>query len=76
LTTGGSAAARRPTCDTPPIALYSLLYDLLRLVIEILILRGRGDAELRAEVLALRHQLRGLRSTPDVALSSGRARSY
>ena len=37
--------------------LYSLLYDLLRLLIEILIVRGRGDAQLRAEVLALRHQL-------------------
>ena len=37
--------------------LYSLLYDLLRLLIEILIVRGRGDARLRAEVLALRHQL-------------------
>ncbi len=36
---------------------YSLLYDLLRLLIEILIVRGRGDARLRAEVLALRHQL-------------------
>ena len=37
--------------------LYRLLYDLLRLLIEILIVRGRGDAQLRAEVLALRHQL-------------------
>ncbi len=37
--------------------LYSLLYDLLRLLIEILIVRGRGDAQLRAEVLALRHRL-------------------
>jgi hypothetical protein len=37
--------------------LYSLLYDLLRLLIEILIVRGSGDARLRAEVLALRHQL-------------------
>ena len=37
--------------------LYSFLYDLLRLMIEILIVRSRGDAELRAEVLALRHQL-------------------
>jgi putative transposase len=37
--------------------LYSLLYELLRLLIEILIVRGRGDAQLRAEVLALRHQL-------------------
>ena len=36
---------------------YSVLYDLLRLLIEILIVRGRGDAQLRAEVLALRHQL-------------------
>ncbi|HKX10566.1 MAG TPA: hypothetical protein VJN67_20370, partial [Stellaceae bacterium] len=37
--------------------LYSLLYDLLQLLIEISIVRGRGDAQLRAEVLALRHQL-------------------
>jgi putative transposase len=35
----------------------ALLYDLLRLLVEILIVRGRGDAQLRAEVLALRHQL-------------------
>ena len=37
--------------------LYSLLYNLLQLLIEILIVRGRGDAQLGAEVLALRHQL-------------------
>ena len=37
--------------------LYRFLYDLLRLLIEILIVRGRGDVQLRAEVLALRHQL-------------------
>lgn len=37
--------------------LYCFLYDLLRVLIEILIVRGRGDAQLRAEVLALRHQL-------------------
>ena len=37
--------------------LFSLLYDLLRLLIEILIVRSRGDAKLRAEVLALRHKL-------------------
>jgi hypothetical protein len=37
--------------------LYSILYHLLRLLIEILIVRGRGDAQLRAEILALRHQL-------------------
>jgi len=34
---------------TPPIVLYSLLYDLLRLLIEILIVRGHSDAQLRAE---------------------------
>src|SRR5215471_9293579 len=50
-------SGRWPACDTPPVVLYSLLYDLLRLLIEILIVRGRGDAQLRAEVLALRHQL-------------------
>jgi hypothetical protein len=48
--------AGRPAIP-PPVVLYSLLYDLLRLLIEILIVRGRGDAQLRAEVLALRHQL-------------------
>ena len=37
--------------------LYSLLYDLLRIMIEIVIVRRRGDAQLRTEVLALRHQL-------------------
>lgn len=38
--------------------LYSFLYNLLRLMIEILIVRSRGDApQLRAEVLALGHQL-------------------
>lgn len=41
---------------TPPIVLYSLLYDLLRLLIEILIVRGHSDAQLHAEVLALRHE--------------------
>ena len=43
--------------DTAPILLYSLLYNLLRVLIEILIVRGRDDGQLRAEVLALRHQL-------------------
>ena len=33
--------------------LYRLLYDLLRLLIEVLIVRGRSDAQLRAEVLGL-----------------------
>ena len=44
-------------CDTPPIVLCCFLYDLLRVLIQILIVRRRGDAQLRAELLALRHQL-------------------
>jgi putative transposase len=43
-----------------PIVLYSPLYAVVRLVLEILIVRSRSDAGLRAEVLALRHQLRVL----------------
>ena len=38
--------------------LYSLLYALARLLIEVLIYSDRSDARLRAEVVALRHQLR------------------
>ena len=37
--------------------LYSLLYVVVRLLLEVLIVRGRSEARLRAEVLALRHQL-------------------
>jgi putative transposase len=37
--------------------LYCLAYDIVRLLLEILIVRGGSDARLRAEVLALRHQL-------------------
>jgi len=37
--------------------LYSLLYVVVRFLIEVLIVRGRSEARLRAEVLALRHQL-------------------
>jgi putative transposase len=40
--------------------LYSLIYAVVRLLMEVLIVRGRSDARLRAEVLALRHQLRVL----------------
>ena len=57
LTIRRGAAARRLACDTAPTVLYSFLSDLLRLLIEILIVRGRGDAQLRGEALALRHQL-------------------
>jgi hypothetical protein len=40
--------------------LYSFLYAVVRLLLEILIVRGQPDAGLRAEVLALCHQLRVL----------------
>jgi hypothetical protein len=36
---------------------YSIAYAAVRLLLEILIVRGDSDARLRAEVLALRHQL-------------------
>jgi hypothetical protein len=42
--------------------LYSFVYDLLRVLIEILIVRGRGDARLRADVLALRQPAWGTRT--------------
>ena len=37
--------------------LYSVLYVVVRFLLEVLIVRGRSQAKLRAEVLALRHQL-------------------
>ncbi len=40
--------------------LFSLAYAVVRLVLEVLIVQGRPNAELRAKVLALRHQLRVL----------------
>ena len=40
--------------------LLSLLYSLVRFVLEILLVRTSSEARLRAEVLALRHQLRVL----------------
>ena len=49
LTRRRSPTGQRPACDNPPVVLYSLLYDLLRLLIEILIVGGRGDAQLRAD---------------------------
>src|SRR5215472_12605799 len=42
------------------IVLCSLAYAVVRLLLEILIVRGRSNTRLRAEVLALRHQLRVL----------------
>jgi hypothetical protein len=38
--------------------LFSLAYSLARFLAELLLVRHRSDAQLRAEVLALRHQLR------------------
>ena len=40
--------------------LFSLAYAVVRLLLEVLIVRGRSDTRLRAEILALRHQLRVL----------------
>ncbi len=40
--------------------LFSLLYAVVHLLLEILIVRSRSTARLEAEVLALRHQLRVL----------------
>jgi len=37
--------------------LYSFLYVVVRFLLETLIVRSRSEARLRAEVLALRHQL-------------------
>ena len=39
---------------------YFLAYAVVRLLLEVLIVRGRPNANLHAEVLALRHQLRVL----------------
>jgi hypothetical protein len=40
--------------------LYFLAYAVVRLLLEVLIVRGGPNAKLRVEVLALRHQLRVL----------------
>ena len=40
--------------------LLSLLYSVVRFLLEILLVRTSSEARLRAEVLALRHQLRVL----------------
>ena len=56
----GPSARPAGLCDASAIVLHSLLYALARLMLEILIVRGRSKARLEAEVLALRHQLRVL----------------
>ena len=38
--------------------LLGLTYQLMRFIIDLVLVRTRSDAQLRAEVLALRHQLR------------------
>src|SRR5215470_2020597 len=40
--------------------LLSLTYQLMRFITDLVLVRTRSDAQLRAEVLALRHQLRVL----------------
>ena len=40
-----------------PLVLYSVLYVVVRFLLEVLIVRGQSQAKLRAEVLALGHQL-------------------
>ena len=40
--------------------LLSLAYTLLRFLADVLLVRTRSDVQLRAEILALRHQLRVL----------------
>jgi transposase len=40
--------------------LLQLLYSLLRFIVDVAMIRGRTEAELRAEVLVLRHELRVL----------------
>lgn len=47
-------------CHDAATVLFSLLYAVVHLLLEILIVRGRSTARLEAEVLALRHQLRVL----------------
>src|SRR5262245_43800021 len=44
-------------CDTSAVVLYSFVYVVVRFLLETLIVRSRSEARLRAEVLALRHQL-------------------
>jgi hypothetical protein len=45
--------------------LFSLAYSLARFLAELLLVRHRPDAQLRAEVLALRHPLRVLERQAD-----------
>ena len=51
---------RAGLCHGSAIVLHCLLHALARLLLEIIIVRGRPKARLEAEVLALRHQLRVL----------------
>ena len=51
---GPQSRTRRPRAILP-LVLYSLLYVMVRFLLEVLIVQGRSEARLRAEVLALRH---------------------
>jgi putative transposase len=53
-----AAVGVEPLLRSSPVVLFSLAYAVVRLVLEVLIVHGRGNAGLRADVLALRHQLR------------------
>jgi hypothetical protein len=55
-----AAAGVEPPLQSSPVVLFSLAYAVIRLVLEALIVHGRANAGLRAEVPALRHQLRVL----------------
>jgi putative transposase len=53
----GSSTLARRACDFPRSCYTPFPYVVVRLMLEALIVRGRSEARLRAEVLALRHQL-------------------
>ena len=53
----GSPLRARTGLRYSPIVLFALLYVVVRFMLEALIVRGQSGARLRAEVLALRHQL-------------------
>ena len=51
------AGTPRPPVRYSRLVLYSLVYVVVRFLLEVLIARHRSEARLRAEVLVLRHQL-------------------
>ena len=57
---GGAGGGVEPSLRSSPVVLFSLVYAVIRLVLQALIVRGRATGELRAQVLAFRHQLQVL----------------